>query len=739
MQNKNRIHHIFFATLLIVAVLCMSPNHGLAAKTKGQDSADMINQIMNTDPTESEDPVSIKPEYKETAYKKVFTYSSNLVFSGFFDTESYYFKVQDYWECGYAYAQVEFSLSQLIQGDNTPASLTFSVNHEPIYSCKLDYKNGKNQIVYVEIPVEILNSGYNSFDITGYARIYDEEGCIDNMTGANWINIKGSSNIVIGYDAVDSQNLISYYPYPFMSSMDETGENAVIAVSDQHEGTELAAALLLRADLNAETDKEDQILFTTYQNIPKEKDSRIIFLSTMENLPTEYAQLLPDQLEDLTEQAFILSVEDTNKRPVLLIVSEQGETLMEAAMMLVDEDRVSQEDSSSAYVKKGSSDIIKNATKRNDLASSNYSIEGIIGSGITYVGPFHQNYDISLPYSIGYSLAESAKIVLQYRYSENLDFDRSLITVYWGNIPVASKKLTKENASGDELSFTLPNDVIGTSASSISIAFDLELEELFCTQRVDEMPWAYVTGDSTFYLPIGVDEVLSFDTIPYPFQNSSVFNQVLVVIPDQPTQVELNTLGQVIALYGASITSYGDLKVIHASEFDEKSADYNIIMIGSYQDNQVLASINDQLSFQYEEQGTKFASNSQFIMSDVYSKEIGILQLMQSPYANNRTLLAITAVDDDGFTDISDFLYRDENAWRLSEDTVIIDGEQEIKTFTFRDDSVGKNQMNLKQFINDNKDSLLFTIVSTSAMFLMLLVVILFLSRIYQINRKKMD
>ena len=733
-----KMRHILAIVGIVIAVFLVTPINGLAAKKGTQDSVDMIGQIMNSDPADADSPITEKPEYKETTYTKEFTYSSNLVFSGNFDTESYYFKVQDYWDTGYAYAQVEFTLSQLIQGDDIPASLTFSVNHVPIYTCKVDYENGKNQTIYVEIPIEMLNEGFNSFDITGYVRIYNEDGCIDNMTGANWINIKDSSSIVVGYDSVDSENLISFYPYPFMSSMDEVGENAVIAVSDKKEDAELAAALLLRADLSTETDKEDQILFTTYENLPKEKESRIVFVSTLGNLPTEYVNLLPDDLEDLSEQAVILNVHDASERPVLLIVSENGDALMEAAMMLVDEARVSQEITNITYVKNGASEIIKNASEPSDLASSNYSIEGIIGSGITYVGPFHQNYDISLPYSIGYSLAESAKIVLNYRYSENLDFDRSLITVYWGDVPVASKKLSLENASGDELAFTLPKDVIGTSASKISIAFDLELKDLYCTQRMDEMPWAYVTGDSSFYLPVGVEAALSFDIIPYPFEISSVFNKVLVVVPDELTQTELDTLGQVIALYGTSITPYGNLKVKHASEFNENDSDYNIIIIGNYQDNPVLASINDRLSFRYEEGGTKFASNSQLLLSDDYSQRIVILQLISSPYSKNRALLAITAVDDEGLLNLSEFLHQEENVWKLTEDTVIIDQDGEMKTYQFMEQYVEKERLNLKQFIEENKDSLIFTIVSTSAMFLMLLVVILFLSRIYKIKRKKM-
>lgn len=736
MRNMFKILPIVMIVGITIFLLLVTPINGLAAKKETQDSVDMIGQIMNSNPADADSPITKKPNYKETTYTKEFSYSRNIVFSGNFDTESYYFKVQDYWEFGYAYAQVEFSLSQLIKGADIPASLTFSLNHVPIYTCKVDYENGKNQTIYVDLPIEMLNEGYNSFDITGYVRIYNEDGCIDNMTGANWINIKDSSSIVVGYEAVDSEDLISYYPYPFMSSMDEVGLNAVIAVSDQQVDAELAAALLLRADLSTETDKEDQIVFTTYENLPRDKESRIVFLSTLENLPAEYANLLPKDLEDLSGQAVILNVHDVNKRPVLLIVSKNGDALMEAAMMLVDEERVSQEITNITYVKNGASEVIKNASKPSDLATSNHTIEGIIGSGIAYVGPFHQNYDISLPYSTGYSLAESAKIVLNYRYSENLDFDRSLITVYWGDVPVASKKLSKENASGDELAFTLPKDVIGTSASKISIAFDLELKDLYCTQRMDDMPWAYVTGDSSFYLPVGVEASLSFDIIPYPFETTSVFNQVLVVVPDKPTQTELDTLGQVIAFYGTSITPYGNLKVIHASEFNEEDSDYNIIIIGNYQDNSVLASINDHLSFRYEEGGTKFASNSQLLLSDDYSRRIGILQLISSPYAKKRALLAITAVDDKGLLNLSDFLHQEENIWKLTEDTVIIDQDGEMKSYQFMEQYVEKEQLNLKQFVEENKDSLIFTIVSTSAMFLMLLVVILFLSRIYKIKRK---
>ena len=161
--------------------------------------------------------------------------------------------MRPYWGTQYAYARIQFTLSQLI-GDG-PASLTFSVNNKPVYSCKVAYTDGQQQILYVPIPVDMLNIGYNSFGVTGYVRIYDDEGCIDDLTGANWVRIEESSFVTVGYDVVDSRNEIQWYPYPFLSTTDETGSRTAVAVSDAMSESELAAALLLRADCAVPADR----------------------------------------------------------------------------------------------------------------------------------------------------------------------------------------------------------------------------------------------------------------------------------------------------------------------------------------------------------------------------------------------------------------------------------------------------------------------------------------------------
>ena len=149
-----------------------------ATDTSGRQEA--LEEILTSSVQEAQKPVTEKPQVK-ARYHRDFQYSNDVVLSGIFGTNSYYSQVPDYWKTSYVYAGVQVRLSQMIQ--DVPASLTFMVNNVPVTTYQMDYRNGKEQILYVEIPVDMLKEGYNSFDITGYVRIYDEEGCIDDLSG----------------------------------------------------------------------------------------------------------------------------------------------------------------------------------------------------------------------------------------------------------------------------------------------------------------------------------------------------------------------------------------------------------------------------------------------------------------------------------------------------------------------------------------------------------------------------
>ncbi|MDD3174670.1 MAG: cellulose biosynthesis cyclic di-GMP-binding regulatory protein BcsB, partial [Herbinix sp.] len=409
--------------------------------------------------------------------------------------------------------------------------------------------------------------------------------------------------------------------------------------------------------------------------------------------------------------------------------ADKEENLMEAVHMLLDEARLSQEKVNITYVDENSAQAAYEAKMLSQLVAGSYTIKDLVGSGISYIGPFHKEEILYLPFGNNYALSSAGKISLNFRYSENLDFTRSLITVYWGNVPVASKRLSKENAGGDELSFAMPADVVGTTASNIKISFDLEIQDLFCTLRQDEMPWAYVTGDSILYLPSRENLNISFDYFPSPYQDLGIFNDVLIITSDTPTSSELNLIGKTVALYGYEVAAYGDLKVIRAGEFDKTDADYNIITAGTSQSNSFIKNIQDDLYFKYNENGDAFLSNEDLVLSGHYASEIAAFQLMESPFAKDRAMLAVCGTNDETLNQALSFLSMNTKRWDLTGDCVLLDQDLEMKSFTFIEKLSEGNKPSITEFIEKNKQPVVFTIIAVAAMIILLLSAILILVR----------
>jgi cellulose synthase operon protein B len=681
--------------------------------------------VLASNPSSAALPNALPPQEPPASHTKVFSYDNDMLFSGIYNSNSYFFNVEAYWKVVYAYASVQFSISPLIE--NIPASLTFFVNSTPVSSCKVDYSNGKTQITYVEIPVSLLRKGYNQFTISAYVRAYNDDGCLDDFSGANWVNVSKDSVVQIGYDVADEGSVLSQYPYPFVSSLDETGSDCSVYVSADASDEELTAALLLRADLGDETQTADEISLKTVDQYGSDGAKQRVVIALKDKLPSSLSGLLRTDGRSLEDYAYVCETSDAEGN-ILVITSDNPAALYDGAAMLMDENRVSQEKKSFAYVKAGSADAVIQNSTLSDLVLNQYTVEDMTGGGLSFVGPFRREQKIYLPFSGGFVLADGGKADLNFRYSDNLDFDRSMVTVYWGDIPLCSKKLERQYAGGDTLSFIMPPDVAGTYAGSITIAFDLELEDLYCTKRAEEMPWAYVTGDSSFYLPVGQNSRYSLNAHPYPFQMLGLFQNTYVVVPDSMDEIELNALGEIISMEGVGVSPYGSLQAVRASEFDAEHTDANLIVFGTYQNNSVLASLNDHLSFAFEQDGSRFAGNQELLLSEDYAEDIGILQLLRSPYFSGRAILAVCGTNEKNLATIGSYLTEQMNRGALTGDAFLIDSDFETKSFTFLTNEK-KNQVSLRETLEENRDAIAFTLVSTFAMLLLLLAVILVILR----------
>lgn len=679
-------------------------------------------------------PQKAKPQLPKAELTGDFTWNSPQILKGIYSSTELYFNIPRYWDTKYVCVQLEYRVSQLM--GKIPCTLTFSINKQPFYSCNITYENSEKNYIYVTIPMELLKndkeSSANTLTISGYAKLYNEKGCIDEESNANWLTFSETSGVEVGYNMLPHNNRINYYPYPFMSTNNKTGADTVVTVANSKQNEEVATAMMLMAGLSKNTSESNNITISSWEEAQNIESSGRILVGLTSNLPYEVINYIEPHKNQLKDQVLILFVTDASGNPLLIVTSQDADCLVEAGYFLGDSERIAQETDNITLIKKGTAEIKLNSKKQSDLKADRYTLQEMTGGGFDFIGPFRQEKTLFLPVPTDYTLSSASKVTVNFRYSKNLDFKRSMLTVYWGDVPVGSKKLAFENADNDELTFFMPADVVGTYSSSIKFAFDLEIPELFCTTRQEEMPWAYITKNSTLYLPADNSTKLSFNSRPAPFQKEGSLNDVMLVLSDDPDLAELSLVGRMLSLYSRSADAYGRLKVVKASEFNETEANYNIITAGTPAKNSLITKLNDKLYFKYNSSFTEFVTNEKLILTSDYAGSIGTLQLLKSPYAEGRALLVLTGPDDKSISRVTKLVSNEKLSWNLNNDFVLIDSKGDIKSYQFQREELKEKKPTLKESVMENRTSLLFALAGTSVMIVLFLAMILIILRMRQ-------
>lgn len=734
LRKKKKILRAFVIIFAVTMFLNWSQNVYAAGDNSTITSEEALLSSINNMLENPGNPQKAKPQLPKADQTGDFTWTSPQILKGIYSSTELYFNIPRYWDTKYACVQLEYRVSQLM--DKIPCTLTFSINKQPFYSCDITYENNEKNYIYVNIPLELLKndkeSSANTLNISGFARLYSENGCIDEASNANWLTFSEASGVEVGYNILPHNNRINYYPYPFMSTSNKTGSDTIVTVANSKQNEEVATAMMLMTGLSKNTSENNNLTISSWEEARNIKSSSRILVGLTNNLPNEVINYIEPYKNQLKDQIMILFVSDASGNPLLIVTSQDADCLAEAGYFLRDSERVAQETDNITFIKKGTAEIKLNAKMQSDMKADRYTLQEMTGGGFEFIGPFRQEKTLFLPLPTDFTLSSASKVTVNFRYSKNLDFNRSMLTVYWGDIPVGSKKLALENADNDELTFFMPADVVGTNSSSIKFAFDLEVTDLICTTRQDEMPWAYITKNSTLYLPSDNSTKLSFNSRPAPFQKEGSLNDVLLVLSNDPDMDELTLVGRMLSLYSHSADAYGRLKVVKADEFNETEANYNIITAGTPAKNSLITKLNDKLYFKYNSNFTEFVTNEKLILTSDYAGSIGTLQLLKSPYAEGRALLVLTGPDDKSIKRVSKLVSNEKMSWNLNNDFVLIDSNSDIKSYQFQREELKEKEPTLRESVMGNRTSLLFALAGTSVMLVLFLAMILIILRMKQ-------
>ncbi|MGG2467795.1 cellulose biosynthesis cyclic di-GMP-binding regulatory protein BcsB [Paraclostridium bifermentans] len=650
---------------------------------------------------------------------KAYKFQDDVTINGVIGSTERFFNVSQNWDVKDLKLNLVYTKSELL--DVNYSTITVFINGEPVSSKRLDGDRKYQDKWQVNIPKELVKPGYNSISIKAYKTISDKI-CRDDSNTANWLVIHKQSDIELNYSLKSNSNEIKDYNSIFTNIGNEEYVDTTFVLPDKYNSNELSSIMNLSLNMGQKLKADNFKLDVKLKSNLKEYNNNIIYVGGLNDTSTDFLNLLSNDEKNQAKNKAVIKqvISPFNKeKRMILIISDNSKDLKNATKLICNNEMLNELNSSSFIIDetKDVSDIkkdTKNKLTLNDLGYNDFLLKG----------PFSQetNFDVSIPKN---KISKAGSILnLKFRYAKNLDFERSLVTVYVNDKPISSKKLSLEKADNDNLEVNLPTDVLGKNYYKIKVVFNLELKDLMCFTRDTDNPWAYILDSSFIKFDFKDNDSLNFKSYPYPFIDNQQANDINVVVSKNLNSSDLSNIANIIGNMGRdAVYNTGNLNVLTDSEFLNTNKKGNLIVIGTPDDNSILKDINKDLYIKFDKNFSGFENNDKIkFLDDKYSKQLSTIQLINSPYSKSNSAIIVSSLDKNSLSSSVRYL-SDNNLTRdLKGDAAVVNIDGGIQDISFkenntRDEEAEDNSAKFKL----EKSSLTFVLI---AGFLFLTVII---------------
>lgn len=615
---------------------------------------------------------------------KAYKFQDDVTINGVIGSTERFFNVSQNWDVKDLKLNLVYTKSELL--DVNYSTITVFINGEPVSSKRLDGDRKYQDKWQVNIPKELVKSGYNSISIKAYKTISDKI-CRDDSNTANWLVIHKQSDIELNYSLKSNSNEIKDYNSIFTNIGNEEYVDTTFVLPDKYNSNELSSIMNLSLNMGQKLKADNFKLDVKLKSNLKEYNNNIIYVGGTNDTSTDFLNLLSNDEKNQAKNKAIIKqvISPFNKdKRMILIISDNSKALENATKLICNNELLNELNSSSFIIDetKDVSEIkkdTKNKLTLNDLGYNDFLLKG----------PFSQetNFDVSIPKN---KISTAGSILnLKFRYAKNLDFGRSLVTVYVNDKPISSKKLSLEKADNDNLEVNLPTDVLGKNYYKIKVVFNLELKDLMCVTRDTDNPWAYILDSSFIKFDFKDNNSLNFKSYPYPFIDNQQANDINVVVSKNLNSSDLSNIANIIGNMGRdAVYNTGNLNVLTDSEFLNTNKKGNLIVIGTPDDNSILKDINKDLYIKFDKNFSGFENNDKIkFLDDKYSKQLSTIQLINSPYSKSNSAIIVSSLDKNSLSSSVRYL-SDNNLTRdLKGDAAVVNRDGGIQDINFKENN----------------------------------------------------
>ncbi|KPU45255.1 cellulose synthase regulator protein [Oxobacter pfennigii] len=360
------------------------------------------------------------------------------------------------------------TLSPMIIKDTS--YITIYINNLPVQSISLkDEENNLAMNWVVNIPADKVNTGYNELTVKTHTKTsYDP--CEDDEHIVNWIIIDGNTNYVVTYDKKSIYNGITDFARPFAGVYPDNSPGIGVVIPDSYSNEELSAALTMIAHMKAyQLGYQVKTTLVTAGDQQIDAFDSLVYIGSFAGMPESFKILLENNSNDDMNNANIYRAVTMNSgKPLLIIASDNSRSLINAVKALSN-DQLKEQMIFNKYLLSPDIDTKIKETKIGDyIYLKNLGLNGIKVEGIK-----KQVVTIGVRIPFNEVLANESSIDLNIRYSDNLDYEKSMVSLYINGIPIASEKLDKEKKDFHTVKMFIPKEARSFSYYDLRVEFDL--------------------------------------------------------------------------------------------------------------------------------------------------------------------------------------------------------------------------------------------------------------------------
>jgi hypothetical protein len=576
----------------------------------------------------------------------------------------------------------------LIGGEQNPYGGSLAISFNDTLVSTIDLRDLGPQTMTFSLPPESLTAvrqdGRHELTISLSAQF----SCLYNIRAL--IVLKQTSNFRLPFEVSAPDLDLSRLPAPFFLRNALLRDKTLVVVPDEPDVKELQAALNVMSGFGSLVGETFDFGLATASELTEDVRavSNLIFVGMPEQfdllstvdfpLSIENNQFANLPVESETDGVIQMAASPWNEsKSVLLVSGNSTEAVMKAAQAVSSGRILIYENPALAYVAdvqplSRTLPIVEDFT----LQSLGYQTETLSGIGLHSVEYLFNASKEQLN-------TQDGTIDLIYYHSGLIDYGLSSFSVELNSQLVSSTVFSKESEQLTTLQIKVPPGLLRFGENRLTISARL-FAVTSCDSTGFSNPWLTISDQSRIHLPATTDPngvtpwLLDLKFYPELFTTSSDLGDLAFVLP-KANPATWKIAGQLAYELGDTANPLiANLETAYADEvpqpvLDEKS----LIIIGRASTVPFLSQINDRLPAPFDIQtDTASESRMQIVYRIPEGMSVGYLQLLNSPFNIERTILVLAGNSEEGLGMAGNALLQDELRGQLTGIFAVTNGTQ---------------------------------------------------------------